>query len=264
MYGTVESTRWLTPSMVRVEFGGAGLDEFAHVPFTDAYLNALFLPPESTTSVPFDVDELRSGPSELRPRGRRYTVRSWDERDRRLTIDFVAHGDAGLAGRWAQAAQPGDRLQMVGPTGAYAPDVGADWHLYVGDESALPAIAASLERVPVGRAVLAVLLVDDGDHELELECPGDLSATWVHRCTDPADPDLLPRAVSEARFPHGRPDVFVHGEAAETRAIRRHLIADRGVACDGVSISPYWRRGHDDEAWRKVKARWLADSEEDV
>jgi NADPH-dependent ferric siderophore reductase len=264
MYGTVESTRWLTPSMVRVVFGGAGLDEFADVPFTDAYLNALFLPPESTAPVPFDVDELRSGPPELRPRGRRYTVRSWDDRERRLTIDFVAHGDVGVAGRWAQAAHPGDRLQMIGPTGAYAPDPAADWHLYVGDESALPAIAASLERIPVGRAVLAVLLVDDRDHELELECPGDLSATWVHRRTDPADADLLLRAVSEARFPHGRPDVFVHGEAAETRAIRRHLIADRGISRDGASISPYWRRGHDDEAWRTVKAQWLADSEEDV
>jgi NADPH-dependent ferric siderophore reductase len=69
--------------------------------------------------------------------------------------------------------------------------------------------------------------------------------------------------VADATFPVGRADVFVHGEAAETRAIRRYLIADRGIDRDAASISPYWRRGHDDEAWRRIKAQWLADAERD-
>ncbi|WRL65744.1 siderophore-interacting protein [Blastococcus brunescens] len=52
---------------------------------------------------------------------RTYTVRAWDAETGELTIDFVHHGDEGLAGPWAAAAQPGDVIQLMGPGGAYAP-----------------------------------------------------------------------------------------------------------------------------------------------
>ena len=154
-YGEVIDVERLTPHMVRVVLGGEGLAEFTPTDFTDQYVNALFVPPEAPYSVPFDVDAVRDGAPEHRPRGRRYSVRAWDAAERRLTLDFVVHGDVGYAGRWASQASPGDRLQILGPSGGYAPDPDADWHLMVGDESALPAIAASLERVPAGRTVLA-------------------------------------------------------------------------------------------------------------
>ena len=64
--------------------------------------------------------------------------------------------------------------------------------------------------------------------------------------------------------PGGTPDVFVHGEAAEVRAVRRHLLGDRGIRRAGTSISPYWRRTMTDEAWREVKAAWLAEQELDA
>lgn len=131
---------------------------------------------------------------------------------------------------WRLRVAAGDLLQFVGPSGAYAPDPGADWYLMVGDESALPAIAASLEHVPGHRPVIAVLLVDGPRHELELDCEGDLEITWMHRHADPLADDLLLRAVGAAEFPPGRVHGFVHGEAGETRAVRRHLLGDRGVA----------------------------------
>jgi NADPH-dependent ferric siderophore reductase len=242
--GEVVQVRRLTPSMVRVVLGGDGLAEFTPTPFTDQYVNALF-----------------PNPGSERPAGRRYTIRAWDPETRQVTIDFVVHGDVGFAGRWADRAQPGDQLEIVGPTGAYAPDPAADWHLMVGDESALPAIAASLEAVPSGRTVLAVVVVDGPDHELELTCPGDLDLTWVHRT---GEPEQLVRAVEALVFPGRRADVFVHGEAAEVRAVRRHLLADRGIPRDGASISPYWRRTMTDERWREVKREWLSEQELDV
>jgi NADPH-dependent ferric siderophore reductase len=264
LYGETVEVERLTPHMVRVVLGGKGLADFTPTPFTDQYVNALFVPPGAPYEVPFDLDEARATGPDHRPRGRRYTVRDWDPVSRHVTIDFVVHGDVGFAGRWARYATPGDRLQIVGPTGGYAPDPDADWHLMVGDESALPAIAASLERVPRGRAVLAVLIVDDAGCHLDLDCPGALDVTWVLRTAAPEDQNQLLRAVEALRFPSGRPHVFVHGEAGEVRAIRRHLLADRGVPRDGASISPYWRRGHTDERWREIKAAWLADSEADV
>lgn len=263
-YGTVEATEWLTPAMMRVVFGGDGLAGFASSGFADEYVNALFLPDGAPYSVPFDVDEARAGAPEHRPRGRRYTVREWDSEVRRLTIDFVTHGDEGFAGRWAQGAVPGDRLQMLGPSGGYAPDPDADWYLMAGDESALPAIAASLERIPAGRRCVVRVVVDDAGHEDDLETEGDLDLEWLHRRSAEVPEDLLPAAIAAIRWAPGQPDVFVHGEAGEVRAVRRILVAERGIEKDSASISPYWRRNHTDEAWRRVKREWLAEQERDV
>lgn len=246
-YGTVERTERLTPHMVRVVFGGPGLSGFESTGFTDEYVKVSF---------PVDGSD--------RPASRRYSIRRWDPAPREVTIDFVVHGDVGVTGRWADAARPGDLLQMSGPSGGYRPDPDADWYLMAGDESALPAIAASLEAVPPGRTVLAVLLAEDAGHELALECPGNLSASWVHRAehTDPSAAFLA--AVESLTFPPGTASTFVHGEAAETRSIRRHLLAERGMDRETMSVSPYWRRGQTDEAWRQVKRDWMAAVERDV
>jgi NADPH-dependent ferric siderophore reductase len=263
MFGEVVEVERLTPRMVRVVMGGDGLAGFTATPWTDQYVNVLFPPPGAPYSAPFDVDAVREEAPEHRPKGRRYTVRSWDPATSRLSIDFVVHGDVGVAGRWASSAAPGDLLQVVGPTGGYAPDPDAGWHLMVGDESALPAIAASLERVPAGAPVIVVVVVDGPDHELALNSPGQLDLVWVHRETEPGSHDLLLEAVESLTFPAGRVHAFVHGEAGEVRAVRRHLLADRGVPKEGASISPYWRRDFTDERWREVKAAWTAETERD-
>jgi len=259
LYGTVEEVDVLSAAMVRVRFGGEGLAEFEPTVFTDQYVNALFLPSGSPFEVPFDVDVARAGPAELRPRGRRYTVRRWDPDERTLWIDFVVHGDVGYAGRWAAHARPGDRLQMVGPSGGYAPDPGADWYLMVGDESALPAIGAALEQVPSGRPAVTIGLVDRPGDEIELESPGESTVIWLYRNGVADDVDVLARKVADLEFPSGQVHGFVHGEAAETRAVRRHLLTERRIPADWLSVSPYWRRDHTDEQWREVKSAWLAD-----
>src|SRR3954471_9854425 len=108
---TVAQTSWLTPTMVRIVVGGPDLEGFGIGSFTDHYVKCRF------------GDKTRS-----------YTVRAWDPERRLLTLDFVVHGDRGIAGPWAAAAQPGDALEIMGPGGAYSPDPGANWHLMVGDE----------------------------------------------------------------------------------------------------------------------------------
>ena len=57
---------------------------------------------------------------------------------------------------------------------------------------------------------------------------------------------------------------FIHGEATEIRAIRRHLLADRGLSRQDMSCSPYWRRDMADEAWRQVKRDFVQAMDEDV
>ena len=274
MHATVRSTTWVTPSLVRVVLADGDLDAFVMSgdpePHTDAYLNVA-IPPAGAAyaagSGVFDPAAVRTEhPPEAQPARRRYTVRAWDEVAKVLTLDFVVHGDDGVAGPWAKAARPGDVLVFQGPGGGYRPDPRADWHLLVGDESALPAIAASLEAVPRGVPVVVRLLCDGPDHELELTTPGALDLQWLHRDTDDATRDVesLAEAVRSLTFPPGRVHAFVHGEADEVRAVRWHLLAERGVSRTDMSCSPYWRRTMDDEAWRRVKKDFVAAMEVDV
>lgn len=264
MFGTVERVQRLSPHMVRVVLGGDGLAGFEPTPFTDSYVNLLFRPPSASYDVPFDLDLARSLPRDQWPAPRRFTVRSWDPRRRHLTIDFVTHGDEGVAGRWAQGARAGDRLALRGPSGGYRPDTDAAWHLMIGDESALPAIGASLEQVPDGVPVFVVALVDGPADELDLPSPGRLHLSWLHRDANPGADDLLLRAAEKLNPPGGRVQAFVHGEAVETRAVRKHLLGERGIPREALSVSPYWRRRFTDERWREIKGRWLAEVEQDL
>jgi NADPH-dependent ferric siderophore reductase len=249
----VRRTEWLTPHMIRVVAGGPELAAFPDTPHTDRYVKIIFLRPEVSFPEPFDMETIRAElPREQWPITRTYTVRAFDAAAAELTIDFVHHGDAGIAGPWAAAARPGDVLRLLGPGGAYSPDPTADWHLMVGDESALPAIGAACERVPQSAPVVAVLEVHDGPEEQRLVCPGRMHATWLHR--DPAAADQLVEAVRALEFPAGRVHAFVHGEAGFVRAVRRHLVDERGVARANLSVSGYWRRGTDEDGWRAEKA----------
>jgi NADPH-dependent ferric siderophore reductase len=237
----VLETRTLTPPMIRVVVGGEELAGFGAGAFTDHYVKLRI--------TPRGEDETRT---------RTYTVRDWDAEQGRLTIDFVHHGDHGVAGPWAASARPGDELLLLGPGGAYTPDPDAGWHLLAGDASVIPAIAASLRRIPAGVPVHVLIEVDGPEEEQPLETPGDLRLQWLHGSDRVAD------AVAALDFPPGTVHAFVHGEASAVREIRRHLLVDRGLPREALSISGYWKRTRTEEGWREDKAEWNRLVEQDV
>jgi len=258
VHGRVSSVESLTPSLVRVVLEGGDLAGLEMPDATDAYVNAAFPPAEASYDEVFDPQDLRELPKEQQPARRRYTVRAWDAATRRLSIDFVVHGDSGVAGPWAAGARVGDVLVFTGPSGGYRPDPAGDWHLLVGDESALPAIAASLEALTPGARAVVRVVCDGPDHEIPLSSIGDVDVRWLHRRGDRSDESLLADAVRDLHFGPGRPFGFVHGEADEIRAVRRHLLHDRGLTRQDLSCSPYWRRTMADEDWRQVKRDYVA------
>ncbi|MEV0080181.1 siderophore-interacting protein [Nocardia neocaledoniensis] len=265
---TVVRKQWLTPHLVRIV--GAVGPEFRPNAFTDAYVKLVFPPPGVEYPEPFDLDAVRAtlGP-ESQPVLRTYTVRSFDAARSEISIDFVVHGDDGIAGSWARAVEPGARFWLNGPGGAFAPDPAADWYLFAGDESALPAIAAALEAVPVGAPALVFVEVGGAEDEIALSSPGDLRLHWVHRGVSS---DLIPdelagehaplvAAVRAAEWLPGQVHAFVHGEAeAVMRHIRPYLRKERDVAPKWFSISGYWRRGRSEEGFREWKRAFAAES----
>jgi NADPH-dependent ferric siderophore reductase len=231
--------------MVRVVLGGEGLEGFDAGPHADRYVKLLF----PGTGAPGERVPMRT-----------YTIRSWDPEARELAIDFVVHGDEGLAGPWAARARAGDEISFLGPGGDYTPSADRDWHLLVGDESALPAMAVALERMPDGVPVRAFVEVASAAEEQELVSPGSLEVVWVRR--DQPDASLV-TAVEGFTFLPGTPHVFLHGDAGFVRTLRRHLRGERGVPVEALSASGYWRRGRTEEGWRSEKADWKASVADD-
>ncbi|KXK63451.1 FAD-binding protein [Micromonospora rosaria] len=245
-----------TPHLVRLVLGGEDLVGLPVGEYTDHYIKLVFPVPGVTYPTPLDLTEIkRDLPREHWPRLRAYTVRAFDPVTAELTVDVVHHGDEGLAGPWAAGLRPGDPVHFVGPGGAYAPSPAADWHLLVGDESALPAIGAALERLPAGAPARVFVEVADAAEEQSLDSPGAVELTWLHRGDRPVG-EALVAAVRALDFPPGTVHAFVHGEATFVKDLRRLLRVERGVPREWLSISGYWRRGMDDEGWRSTKADW--------
>lgn len=261
---TVTGTEWVTPDIRRVRFRSDDLSAFADSEFTDRYVKIVFPKPGVTYPEPLDMKALRGTfPPEHMPDVRTYTALFPDVAAGTLAIDFVVHGDEGVAGRWAAAASPGDVLQVNGPGGAYRPDSTADWHLLVGDESATPAIIAALEALDAAASVRVVLLVDEPGSEPDLRLPQRALVKYVYRRGGNPD-DLLVDAVRALDWPEGRVHAFVHGEAEEVmHGLRPLLLTERGLTRQQLSISGYWRRGRTEEgfrAWKSDFARTEADA----
>lgn len=218
--------------MVRVVFA---TDLVANELFADAYVKLLF------------GDAPRA-----------YTVRAFA--DGELTIDFVVHGDEGLAGPWAATAAPGDQLEFTGPGGAWSPRPHADWHLFIGDESALPAMASGLERLLAHDTTAKALVfaeVATASDRYPLPKGTGVDVTWVHRDGAAYGERLVETALA-ADLPDGDVEAFVHGNADMVRPLRRYLLGERGLPREHTSISGYWRAGFSDEGWRAVKREFNA------
>ena len=175
-----------------------------------------------------------------RPVRRRYTIRALDRERRLLTIDVVRHAD-GPGERWVAAARPGDKIEGIGPRGKIFLNPDADWHLFIGDDSALPAYLAMAGAVPAGARALVILEVPGPD--AEQDAPAGAEVAWLHRDGRPAgDPAVLVEAAGTVALPPGRGHAYLAGEATVVLRLRETLAA-RGLAPEQISPKAYWGRG---------------------
>ena len=251
----VVRSSWVTPHLVRLTLGGPGFADFQPKDATDSYVKISFAKPELGLEPPYDLAALREtlAPADL-PVTRTYTVRRVDQAAGTIDIDFVVHGDEGIAGPWAAAAQPGDRVVLAGPGGAYRPDPTADWHLFAGDESAIPAIAAALEALPAEAKGLAFLEIGGRDDLVELDHPAGVQLIWVGRAArDESTAALLATAISGHPWPDGRVQVFAHGERESMKALREVFLTQRGLDRSQLSLSGYWAYGRTEDRFQAEK-----------
>ncbi|WP_413319565.1 siderophore-interacting protein [Agrococcus sp. 1P02AA] len=243
----------IAPSMVRVRLGGPGFSTFVPNDCTDAYVKLIFVEPALGLQPPYDLAALRETLApEDRPVTRTYSVR--EVHGDAISLDFVVHGDEGLAGPWAASARPGDTIALHGPGGAYAPDESADWHLFAGDESALPAIARAIESLSADARGIAVVEVRDASEEVAIDAPAGVELRWLHRGEPRAETiGLLAQTVAALEWPEGRVHAFVHGERESMKAMREELFTRRGLQRAQVSLSGYWAQGRTEDRFQAEK-----------
>ncbi|PKW14742.1 siderophore-interacting protein [Saccharopolyspora spinosa] len=239
-------TAELSPSMRRITLGGTELTGFLDE-HTGPNIK-VFVPQQGQQrpvlpTLDAETGRYRWPDLHERPTMRTYTVRRYDEARGELDVDFVLHGEYGVASNWARAARPGDRIGVMGPGGRTCRP--ADWYLLVGDETALPAISAIVEGLPPTARGQVFVEVGDATDQQHVETPLDLRWTWLHRDGAAAGraPGLID-AVQGLEMPSGVDvSAWVAGESGIVRGIRRHLRAERGMDAKSVLAIGYWKYG---------------------
>lgn len=260
----VTGTTRLTEEMIRVHFSSEAI-KGKELPFTDHYVKLLFVPEDADYAWPFDLAKLRLGvESKFMPIKRTYTLRNVDTDKGTFDIDFVYHGDNGLAGVWANRAQAGDVIPYVGPGGAWAPSSATSHYMLVGDESAAPAILEAVAALPDGATADVYLEVSNNEMILPVDQKEGVTFKWVLR-----DGAVHGTRLCEAIRSNPAPSAqwFVHGVAEMIKDLRKFLFVENSVAKEDVSISGYWRLGMTEDQWQASKREFveqLAAEEEEL
>jgi NADPH-dependent ferric siderophore reductase len=241
---TVQAVQRVTPHLVRVTLGGDALEGFTSPGFDDHV--KLFFPDEVTgaLTLPTAGPDGPIWPEGRKPTMRDYTPRHFDAAAQTLQIDFALH-QAGPATRWAEQAAVGQRLGVGGPRGSFIVPTAFDWHLLIGDDTALPAIARRLAELPKGARAIVLAEVDSAADQVDLPTAADVDITWVHRDEVRAaagTPPLL-AALHAVRLPTGAFHAWIGCESAHAKALRAHLIDECRANPKWIRASGYWRAG---------------------
>lgn len=166
----------------------------------------------------------------------------------------------------------------------FAPPAHSRAVLLAGDETAVPAIASIVERLPRDARGEVLLEVPRSGDRLALDGPTGVTVTWLPRdgaghgtllvpaVQDAAGrllgsrPRLLDVALADVDVDHdqlwevpvnddGAPLIattelyaWLAGEAGVIKALRRHLVSERGIDRRSVAFMGYWRQGRAETA----------------
>lgn len=206
----------LSPGFAAITFRGEALADFTSLGFDD-HVKLMFG---------------EAGEGQLR---RDYTPRRFSREARALVIEFALHG-AGAASDWARAAKPGDRLLVGGPRGSMIVPLALGWHLLVGDDTALPAIARRLEELPAGSRAFVLVLADEADRR-RFAGPARAEVRWM------SSNDELLAALRGLDLPAAETGFAWGGGEAGLMAQVRQVLAEKGVPKEHMRVSAYWKRG---------------------
>mgnify|MGYP000082525829 CR=1 FL=1 len=228
-------TQQLSPHMIRLTFRSEFAADFT-LGAPGQYLKVL-APALGEAGPPvFDPDTFKS-------QMRTYTLRHVRPQVQEFDIDFVVHGEEGIAGPWAKQAKPGDRILISRPGTLKFTGEAADWHLFVADMAAIPAAAIELEGLPehaIGDAFFEIL--SEADRQ-PVRAPAGINIHWIIKPDSHAPSEELVESVQRLAWRDGAPGVFVAGEFSVAGTLRSFFRKERPTRKDLTYVSSYWKLG---------------------
>ena len=235
---TVTRTQQLSPRMKRITLSGTDLKDYPKD--SNAATIKIFIPTEP----------------DARPIARTYTVRNYNPDTHELSIDFVLHDHDSPASNWAKNAQTGATLGISEPRGKshqihQLPDI--QHYIFAGDESALPAISAMLEKLPGTTRAHAFIEIHPGEAQT-LNLPENITLTYLQRPIDQAGhTTVLQDAITQLEWPEGNVFTYVAGEANAVVALRSFFREVKGLDKSHVYAVPFWKAGLNEEAYHQER-----------
>lgn len=225
---TVVRVEQIAQQMVRIVFQGDNLKDFISPGFDD-HVKLFF--PATAPAVTEDVAR------------RDYTPRYFNTETAELWIEFFLH-DAGPATTWAAQAKVGDTLEIAGPRGSFVLDPdGIDTHIFIGDETAFPAISRRLEELPASSHAIVVFEKEAGTVWPALDSSATLNTIFVERTKQKTAAETLIEHLDKLTFPAGKNFIWVALESQAARLVRRYLREQRGIEKEWLKVAAYWKQG---------------------
>ena len=165
---------------------------------------------------------------------RRYTIRRLDPAVGIADFEIEIHDGRGPATRWAVKAELGEHLGAIGPRGGISLRSTATSHLFVVDDSAMPAAFVMLEALPADTPATALLVARHGakSRPTPTGAPAT-SLVWLDRTEMPGVLNGIHAAAGTA--------AYLFGERHLVRTAEELLLAG-GLDRDVVATKAYWRR----------------------
>ena len=222
----------ISPGFVRLTLGGPELQGFVSAGFDD---HTKLILPQAGLEKP-NLPQMIDGRPHIdgeRPTMRDYTPLKYDAAANTLLMDFAVHG-TGPAVEWAQSASIGQWLGLAGPRGSLVIQADLDWHVLLGDETAVPAIERRLAELPAGsRAIVRVQLANPADQRA-WSSAASLDLQWVTSLAD---------AVDALELPQGDGFVWAAGENRAMADLRKRILSKPGANPKRMRIASYWKQG---------------------
>lgn len=266
---TVSQSQSITKNMRRVTLTGDDLAEFPEG-CEGGYVKLLF-PPHGETELP-SAEAVDAGAPVIM---RTYTVRKFNKADLTLDIDLVLHGEvsedafltssssatssseatskSGPASSWAAHTQPGDHMLMYGPGKVKFAQADADWLLFAGDMTALPAISCQLEQLPDNARGYAVIEINADEDQQDLKKPEGIEIIWVVNSHPDSDNTVLSDAVKALPWLSGHVAIWAACEFSNMRLLRSYFKQEKQVGRDQLYVSSYWKMGQTEDKHKVTK-----------
>ncbi len=240
---TVINKTLITPHMLRITLGG---EDIKNIPEDQESGYVKLVIPN---------DDIQT-PENSKPLMRTYTIRH--QRSDSIDIDFMLHGDSGLASNWAKHAKLNDTITIAGVGSKRMIHMPSDWYLVVGDMTALPAISVNLAELPSDAKGYAVIEVVSEEDIQTIEHPTDVTLKWIINPTPGQNPNALLEAIQSLDWLNGEVAVWAACEFNSMRALRPFLKIEKKVSKEALYLSSYWKLGMNEDQ-HKIEKRIDAD-----